>query len=166
MQSVRESRNSQLIEHILFFVDSPGGSGNIFSYKYLINEPQYWGLSVSSSASTGIASTLLRGGSTIHSTFKVPVSCNSISTCAIRPNSIEADRLRQNALFILDDRLLRDIVGNNIPFGGKTFLLGGDFRQTLPVVKKENAAQIVEQFILRSALWPCFTVSIFPVTTG
>ena len=66
---------------------------------------------------------------------------------------------------IFVDRLLRDIVGNNIPFGGKTFLLGGDFRQTLPVVKKANAAQIVEQCILRSPLWPFSPFSIFPVTT-
>ena len=77
----------------------------------------------------------------------------------------------QIALFILDetsmlsldilhcvDRLLRDILGNNIPFGGKTFLLGGDFRQTLPVVKMAIAAQIVEQSILRSPLCPFFTV--------
>ena len=155
LQSVRESRNSQLIEH----------SGQTFCYNYLINELQYWGLSISSSASTGTASTLLRDGYTIHITFKVPVPCNSTSTCAIRPNSIEADRLRQIALFILDetsilslnilhcvDRWLRDIVGNNIPFGGITFLLGGDFRQTLPVVKRENAAQSVEQCILRSLL--------------
>ena len=84
---------------------------------------------------------------------------------------IEASRLRQIALFILDetsmlsldilhcvDRLLRDIVGNNLPFGDKTFPLGGDFRQTLPVVKKANTAQIVEQCILRSPLWPFLTV--------
>ena len=101
----------------------------------------------------------------------MPVPCNSTSTSAIRPNSIEADRLRQIALFILDetsilsldilhcvDRWLRDIVGNNIPFGGITFLLGGDFRQTLPVVKRENAAQIVEQCVLRSLLWSFITV--------
>ena len=134
LQSVRESRNSQLIEHRLVFVDGPGSSGKTFSYNYLINELQYCGLSVSSSASTGIASTLLRDGFTIRSTFEVLVPCNSTSTCAIRPNSIEADRLRQIALFILDetsmlsldilhcvDRVLRVIVGNNIPFGGKTF---------------------------------------------
>ena len=124
LQSVRECRTSQLIEHKLLSVDGAGGSGNTFCYNYLINELQYWGLSVSSSASTGIVSTLLRDGSTIHST----------STCARRPNSIESDRLRQIALFILDetsmlsldilhcvDRLLRDMVGNNIPFGVKPF---------------------------------------------
>ena len=143
--------------------------------RTFLHQGRDWGLSVSSSASTGIASTLLRDGSTIHSTFKVSVPCNSTSTCAIRPNSIEADRLRQIALFILDettilsldilhcvDRLLRDIVGNNIPFGGKTFLLGGDFRQTIPVVKKANAAQIIEQCILRSPLFPLFTVFHLP----
>ena len=52
-------------------------------------------------------------------------------------------------------------MGNNIPFGGKTFLLDGDFRQTLPVVKKANAAQTVEQCILRSPLCPFFTIFHF-----
>ena len=69
LQSLTESRNSQLIEHRLFFVDVPGGSGKICCYNYLIHELEYCGLSISSSASTGIASTLLRDGSTIHSTF-------------------------------------------------------------------------------------------------
>ena len=31
LQSVRESRNLQLIEHRLVFVDDPGGSGKTFS---------------------------------------------------------------------------------------------------------------------------------------
>ena len=32
------------------------------------------------------------------------------------------------------DRLLRELTGENIPFGGKIFMLGGDFRQVLPVM--------------------------------
>ena len=56
------------------------------------------------------------------------------------------------------DRLMRDIMGNDVPFGGKPFLLGGDFRQTLPIVRRGNASQILEQCILSSALWSDFTV--------
>ena len=36
------------------------------------------------------------------------------------------------------DRLMRDLTKNDVPFGGKVFLLSGDFRQTLPVVKKDQ----------------------------
>lgn len=37
------------------------------------------------------------------------------------------------------DRTLRDILNNSEkPFGGKPIMLGGDFRQTLPVKKKQQ----------------------------
>lgn len=45
------------------------------------------------------------------------------------------------------DRLLKDLMNNNVLFGGKTFLMGGDFRQTPPVVHKGNRAKIVEHSI-------------------
>lgn len=32
------------------------------------------------------------------------------------------------------DRILRDLCGNESPFGGVVILLAGDFRQTLPVI--------------------------------
>ena len=40
------------------------------------------------------------------------------------------------------DRMFRDICNVNTPFGGKVILLGGDFRQTLPVVRRARPAQI------------------------
>lgn len=33
------------------------------------------------------------------------------------------------------DRLLRDVCDNDKPFGGKTLILGGDWRQLAPVVE-------------------------------
>ena len=42
------------------------------------------------------------------------------------------------------DNSLRDIMGrSDLPFGGKTIVLGGDFRQVLPVMRKGFRAQIV-----------------------
>ena len=42
------------------------------------------------------------------------------------------------------DNSLWDIMGrSDLPFGGKTVVLGGDFRQLLPVVRKGSRAQIV-----------------------
>ena len=32
------------------------------------------------------------------------------------------------------DMLLRDLLANDLPFGGKVLVLGGDFRQVLPVM--------------------------------
>jgi hypothetical protein len=31
------------------------------------------------------------------------------------------------------DKLFKDLMSNELPFGGKVMLLGGDFRQCLPV---------------------------------
>ena len=42
------------------------------------------------------------------------------------------------------DRLLRELTGEDVPFGGKIFLLGGDFRQVLPVISHGARMAIVE----------------------
>ena len=42
------------------------------------------------------------------------------------------------------DNNLRNIMGrSNLSFGGKTVVLGGDFKQVLPIVQKGSRAQIV-----------------------
>jgi hypothetical protein len=39
------------------------------------------------------------------------------------------------------DRSLQDIMDCNEPFGGNVVVIGGDFRQVLPVVPRGNRAQ-------------------------
>jgi hypothetical protein len=54
------------------------------------------------------------------------------------------------------DKSMRDIMDEpNIPFGGKTVVFGGDFRQVLPVVRKGTRSQIVDASLRRSELWDC-----------
>ena len=55
--------------------------------------------------------------------------------------------------------MFRDICNSNVSFAGKVILLGGDFRQTLPVVTRSTPAQIIEVCLKSSALWP--SVQIF-----
>ena len=43
-------------------------------------------------------------------------------------------------------------------------VLGGDFRQTLPIVKKGSRAQIVEASHTRSRLWKQFGQNVFRLT--
>ena len=54
------------------------------------------------------------------------------------------------------DKLLRDITRIDIPFGGKIMLLGGDFRQVLPIVPRSPPAAIIEVCLKSSELWPLF----------
>src|ERR1700735_4708282 len=42
------------------------------------------------------------------------------------------------------------------PFGGKVMVLGGDFRQILPVIRKGNRVQIVQANLKMGQLWPLF----------
>lgn len=57
------------------------------------------------------------------------------------------------------DRSLHDIMKSvnssflNKPFGGISILLGGDFRQILPVISKGSRSDIVNASISRSPLW-------------
>jgi hypothetical protein len=62
------------------------------------------------------------------------------------------------------DKSLRDILrcknknSDRIPFGGMTIVLGGDFRQILPMATKEKREHIVNASNKRSYLWSHFTV--------
>ena len=47
------------------------------------------------------------------------------------------------------DRLLRDLTGSTTPFGGNILVVGGDFRQILPVVPRANEAEVVANTILQ-----------------
>lgn len=54
------------------------------------------------------------------------------------------------------DIVFQDIMGNTIPFGGKVVVLGGDFRQVLPVVRRGNRNSIIASSIKKCKLWPLF----------
>ena len=83
------------------------------------------------------------------------------ATSSIHAQEPRAEVLRRAVLILWDevsmvplaaldcvDRLLRDLTGDMRPFGGKVILLGGDFRQILPVVPGANEAEIVGNTIL------------------
>ena len=56
------------------------------------------------------------------------------------------------------DRTLRDLMDNDLPFGGKVIILSGDFQQILPVVKRGSRVQIVAACAQRSLLWHHFRI--------
>ncbi|XP_068504571.1 uncharacterized protein [Phaseolus vulgaris] len=122
-------------------------------------------------ASSGIASLLLLGGKLAHSTFCIPLLINEESTCNIPQGSLRAKLLIKTKLIIWDeapminslrfealDRTLRDIMRveseeNALkPFGNKVIVLGGDFRQILPVVKNGSKYDIVKATLNYSKL--------------
>ncbi|XP_042055868.1 uncharacterized protein LOC121800363 [Salvia splendens] len=161
----------------IFFVYGYGGTGKTFIWRSLSAGIRSKGDIVLNVASSGIASLLLPGGRTAHSRFKIPINVNEDSMCNIKPGSALAELIVRAKLIIWDeapmihkhcieavDRTLRDIMRvcdelhRNKPFGGKTVVFGGDFRQILPVVPKGSRQDVVNATINSSYLWKSCTV--------
>jgi hypothetical protein len=51
------------------------------------------------------------------------------------------------------DRLMQDLHQNDLLFGGVPVVLGGDFAQILPVVKRGRRADVVSASLQRSYIW-------------
>ncbi|KAG5531387.1 hypothetical protein RHGRI_026119 [Rhododendron griersonianum] len=149
-----------------FFLHGGAGTGKTFLYNTIAVKCRSLGHIVVTVASSGIASLLLLGGRTAHSTFRIPLDVLENSVCGFSKNSLQAELFRETKLIIWDevamqhkycieavDRSLRDICDNEKPFGGITVVLGGDFRQVLPVVPKGVREQIVNASLRRSELW-------------
>ncbi|XP_022041325.1 uncharacterized protein LOC110943902 [Helianthus annuus] len=156
----------------VFFVYGYGGTGKTFLWKTLSAAIRSKGQIVLNVASSGIASLLLSGGRTAHSRFRIPLNLTEDSVCHIKPNGDVARLLHETNLIIWDeapmvhkhafdalDRTMNDIFNietsnrSNIRFGGKVIVLGGDFRQILPVVPNGGRQEIVNASISSSYLW-------------
>ncbi|KAJ1278908.1 hypothetical protein BS78_04G115000 [Paspalum vaginatum] len=155
-----------------FFVYGYGGTGKTFLWTTLLYSVRSQGKIALAVASSGIASLLLPGGRTSHSRFKIPLDIAQNSVCSIKKNTHLAELIQKTSLIIWDeapvnhrycfealDRTLRDILSEtnqnseNRQFGGMTVVLGGDFRQTLPVIPNASKQQILRSCIVNSYLW-------------
>ena len=110
---------------------------------------------VLSVASSGIAALLLPNGKTAHSRFKIPLNLHQTSCCYINYRTDLVTLIYKAELIIWDealmlsgyafdvvDRTFRDTLQNTSNcssdkvFGGKLFVLRGDFRQILPIITR------------------------------
>jgi ATP-dependent DNA helicase PIF1 len=161
-----------IMDHVLnkksqvFFVDGPGGTGKTFLYKALLATVRSKGLIAIATATSGIAASILPGGRTAHSRFKIPIKLSENKMCKFGKQDETTELLRRASLLIWDevamtnraaveclDRSLQDIMNCDFPFGGKVMVFGGDFRQVLPVVPRGTRAQISDPTLQRSYLW-------------
>ncbi|TFY55103.1 hypothetical protein EVG20_g9444 [Dentipellis fragilis] len=120
----------------MFFVHGPGGTGKTFLYQTLCHRPFFC---PGDAPHTRLSRFQSKAYHTIHGAI-------SIRTLSVR---ICCDRYGPEAV----DRTLRDIRGNQQPFGGITVVFGGDFQQTLPVVVRGTREEIVLVTLQRSNLW-------------
>jgi hypothetical protein len=157
-----------------FFVDGLGGARKTFLYGCLLSRVRSTGDIALSMASFGIAALLLEGCCTAHSRFKIPVACLcGSSSCYVPLNSPQAALIRAARLIVWDEapmahkhvfeavnHTLQHVMGAVDPalkdmfFWGKVVVMGGDFRQILPVVPWGTRSQIVDANLKRFVvLW-------------
>ncbi|XP_013639239.1 PREDICTED: uncharacterized protein LOC106344395 [Brassica oleracea var. oleracea] len=158
----------------LLFVYGAGGTGKTFLYQTIISRLRSRKQIVLPVASSGIAALLLPNGRTAHSRFNIPLKLDEDKFCNIKPGTMLAELIEKTDLIIWDeapmthkhafealDKTLKDIMSTkyppakNQPFGGKTVMLGGDFRQILPVIPQGSRADTVLASISHSYLWNC-----------
>ncbi|XP_050552549.1 uncharacterized protein LOC118277408 [Spodoptera frugiperda] len=116
-----------------FFLDAPGGTGKTFLISLILAEIRSNNGIALAVASSGIAATLLDGGRTAHSIFKLPLNIqnNPDGVCNIKKQSSMATVLKQCKIIIWDEctmahkhslealnRTLKDIKNNDKLFGG------------------------------------------------
>lgn len=84
----------------LFFVYGFGGCGKTYVWKTLIYKLRSEGKIVLPVASSSIAATLMPGGRTAHSRFKIPIVLDEESSCSIAHNSDIAELIKRTSLII------------------------------------------------------------------
>ncbi|KAG2633546.1 hypothetical protein PVAP13_2NG263703 [Panicum virgatum] len=155
-----------------FFVCGHGGTVKTFLWNAIIARLRSEKKIVLAVASSGVASLLLPRGRTAHSRFKIPFDITEAATCSVKRGTMLAELIQVAALIIWDeapmthrrcfealDRTMRDILSEHnpanalLPFGGMPVVLGRDFRQILPVVRKGSRSTIVAASITNSKLW-------------
>ncbi|KAL3839225.1 hypothetical protein ACJIZ3_023816 [Penstemon smallii] len=153
-------------DHGVFFLDCPRGTGKTFLYRALLAYVRSRHCIALAVASSGVAASLLPGGRTTHSRFKLPFNPNDKSIGKIIKQSSLAKMIIESKLIIWDETpmenrfsiesfeyLLRDFCDRLEPFGGKIVLFGGDFRQTLPIVVQGSREAMIGASLVSSPLW-------------
>jgi hypothetical protein len=133
----------------VFFIDGPGGTGKTFLYRALLGTVWSQDKIAITTAMSGVAASIMPDKRTTHSHFKIPINIDEGGYCTFTKQSGTVKLLREASLILWDEALMTkrhaieahinlcDILDKeDLPFGGKTVVFGGYFRQTLPVVRK------------------------------
>ena len=164
-----------------FFIESCRGCGKTYLNNLLLAYVRSKGYHAVAVASSGIAPLLLDDGTTSHSAFGIPVAKEGTSSIPLESNPASSLRdckltiwdeapIADNDCFRVLDELLRDIMRKvddalyMVPFGGKTVVMTGEWRQILPVVPCVSRAAIFASTLKKNYLWPYFKT--VPLTTN
>lgn len=128
----------------LLFLNAPGGTGKTFTINLLLAKLLKMKYNVTTVTSSGITATLLCGGHSAHSCYKLPLDLSKKKTSYnISRGSIKGEcrfiicnemTMDHKVSFEAPNMALQDLRHNTRLMKGTTVLLTGNFRQTLPVV--------------------------------
>ncbi|KAL4561894.1 hypothetical protein LXL04_034076 [Taraxacum kok-saghyz] len=149
----------------VLFINGPGGTRKTYLYKALLSNIRKCGHIALATASSGVAANNMPGARTDHSRFKIPLNLDNNSICNIKKQSGVAQLLQSAKIIIWDEasmakrqaieafnQTMQDITVVMQPFDGTIMVLGGDFRQVLPVVRRGTRAQIIDSSLRMSHL--------------
>ncbi|TKR69282.1 hypothetical protein L596_021461 [Steinernema carpocapsae] len=156
--------------HRLFFLNGSGGCGKTFLYNTMFYNFRDIHKNVLCVAHTGVAATLLYNGSTVHSTFGLPLTIeenmeSNIDLCSNKAQNLKTidvilwdeAPMSDRRIFACVDRLLRNLrPESNKPFGGAMVIAGGDWKQILPIVPNTLGNGILDYTVKRSSYWNQF----------
>ena len=113
------------------------------------------GIGVIATSSTGVSAILIEGGTTVHSAFFIPIDLDAQTEPRLQYQSARAEQIRNAKLIFIDeytmlnkevfamvDKTIRSVMPagplRDLPFGGKTIVPSGDWKQLLCVVQGEH----------------------------
>ncbi|XP_041007558.1 uncharacterized protein LOC121252142 [Juglans microcarpa x Juglans regia] len=153
-------------QNAAFFVNGPSGTGKTFMYKALLATVRSRKLVALATVSSGVVASILSGGRTAHSRFKLPLDTNERNTCCVSKHSTLANLFYAAKLIIWDDtpmtrkqhiealdKMTRDINDSDVTFGGNV-VFGREFLPVLPLVIKGTRQEHVNSSLVYSYLWP------------
>ena len=103
----------------VFFVDGPGGTGKTYIYKALLTKICSQNKIAVATATSGVAASILPGGRTAHSRFKIPLTIEDGTFCSLTKQSGIAKLLRTSSLILWDEasmtkRQAVEVLDNNL----------------------------------------------------
>jgi hypothetical protein len=151
LQQVLQSVRSPEACNVFVLLSSAGCGKTVFANGLAASVRADGGTAVCVAASA-MAAMLLSGGRTAHSALHIPIPAHDASMCNLtyeertvlqRADVIIYDEISMVHQHVADtvDRSLRDVMHDERPFGGKTVVLMGDFKQLLPVVRYGSGHQ-------------------------
>ncbi|UYV63072.1 hypothetical protein LAZ67_2003057 [Cordylochernes scorpioides] len=159
-------QGTRIADQVAFASDAIGRK--TFLINLLLTKVRGTGDISLSTASSGIAATLLHGGKTAHSTFKLPLELtrDEVPVCNLNADFAMGEVLTQCKFIVWDectmahrhaleavDITLKDCRQDQRPMEGVVLLLAGELRQILPIIPRGTIADELHACLKASPLW-------------